>query len=595
MKIKLLSKDVIEKIAAGEVVERPASVIKELVENSLDSGACRVEISFKNGGVNLIDVSDDGIGMIDKEIELALKRHATSKITCIDDLDSIETMGFRGEALSAIAAVSKISVISRSKDSKESYKYKLVGGQDPKLDITTRNQGTTVRVEDLFFNVPARKKFLKSVSTERNNIVSTVETISLARPDVSFNLKDGTKTVFDLPSSVLKERFLDIVSGVSKDKLKEIDFKNPYIKLTGFITIPEVSFLNRNKVYVFVNNRPVQSPVIIHAIREGYSFFIPSGRYPACVLNIEIEPKLFDVNVHPTKKEIRFVNQQGIHQIISKVIKNNLSQTPMVMELEQPEKKEKHHRSPTARKSRYSQTKRISKVSDVKTDYFKDIDLSRVTKFTFSTSQPDEALSDDNSQRPQGSIIPRFQWMNKYIIGEDNKGILVIDQHTAWERINYEKLKERFKKHHLEAQGNLIPEVIELEPSRSSILSDKLDLFKKFGLKIEEFGPRTYKINSVPVVAGRIQGGQQTRDMVENILEIIKESENLPNLETLTDDIIKVIACRSSIKAGDKMSQEEVNAMVKLLEKCSVPHRCPHGRPIVIRITEKELDLKFNR
>lgn len=591
MKIKLLPEELIAKIAAGEVVERPASVIKELVENSLDAGATRINVTFLGGGVNYLEVSDDGRGMSKDELKLAVKRHATSKISRIEDLSQISTMGFRGEALPSIAAVSKALIISRGEESDEAYLYKIYEDNEP--EAAARALGTTVKVEDLFYNVPARKKFLKSPVTERRQIISTVELLALARADVSFVLKADKKIIFDLVQSSLKERISKILGKKNSEGLSPVNFKNPFISLTGFLTSPNISFSNNKRIYLFVNNRPVFAPLLLHAVREGYHPFIPSDRYPACVLNIGISPELVDVNVHPTKKEVRFVNQNGIHEIVSKVIKDEISNTSPVMNIEISQKSMS---KPFIGRTGYSSEKRakVYKVKESPTKYLDNIDLARVTKFTFAAPKWEE-LSKQEGEKPSGSIIPRFQWKKKYIVAEDNEGILVIDQHTAWERINYEQLKSQFKKNSLQVQNLLIPEIIELEPSQAESLLNRIELFQKFGIYIEEFGPHIFKVTGVPYFAGKLKSHQDIQDMVEEIINSIDETENTPEVENINDDIIKIIACKSSIKAGDSMSDEEVKTMIAMLNRCSIPHRCPHGRPIIIRMTEKELDTKFLR
>ncbi len=592
MKIKLLAKDVIEKIAAGEVIERPASIIKELVENSLDAGSTRIEVNFEGGGINKLEVSDNGIGMTNEELEIAFKRHATSKLETIDDLDSILTLGFRGEALPSIAAVSRVTVTTKNNDSDEAYKYKVQGGQNGTIEPAARAKGTTITAEDIFFNVPARKKFLKSETTERKNIIAIVESLALSRPDVVFKLCSGKKTVFDFPASSLKERFLQVFGSKLSDKIIPLEFKNPYIKVSGYITKAEVSYTNRNKIYTFLNSRPIYSPVIMHAVSQGYQEFVPQGRYPACLINVSINPDLIDVNVHPAKREVRFVNQHGIHEIIAKVLKNKLSQSPAKLNINLPETKSVSAAGINRNMYKHDKSRSFYHVEDKKSDYISNVDLSKVTEFSFGGPKRDK---EEKGDEPVGKIIPKFQWKKKYVIAEDDEGILVIDQHTAWERINYEKLKLQLKSESIASQGTLIPEIMELEHSSFEILSDKKELLKKFGIYIEEFGPNMFKITGVTSVAGKVKNDQEAKDIIENIITLFEATGSVPEKDELYDNIMKIIACRASIKAGDKMSEKEIESMIKMLSVCEVPHRCPHGRPILIRITESELDTKFLR
>jgi len=587
MKIKVLPKDVVEKIAAGEVIERPVSVVKELVENALDAEATNIEINIAGGGTGFIEVADNGHGMSKDELKIAVQRHATSKISNFEDLGSLKTLGFRGEALPTIAAVSKFTIISKVSDSDEAVKYEIEGGREKTMEPAARPGGTTVRVEDLFFNISARKKFLKTEATEKRHITAYVEQAALARPDTAFKLiSDGKEILNFIPSSE-RERFIAIAGKKLNDKIIEIDFKNPMIGIKGFITSPQVNFSSKNKIYIFVNSRPVFSPLVSHALARGYRSFIPSDRNPACVLNIEINPSLVDVNVHPAKKEVKFVNQQGIHEIVSKVIRSELEKTPAELDFT-PFSEEKNTFTKEFSKGRKKSFITGAPSGRVNDSIFKDIDLSKVTKFSFAGPEKEEASEIEGSE-----IIPHFQWKNKYVVGETAGGVVIIDQHTAWERINYEKLQKQMEENNIESQGNLIPEMLEMESSRAQLVSENTELFKKAGIHISEFGPNMFKVESVPAVYGRTASGPE--DMIESILQLIENSGKSPDTSELNDEIIKIIACRASVKSGDKMTMEEMREMVRLLGKCSVPHRCPHGRPVIIKLTEKELDGKFDR
>ncbi|MBN2408070.1 MAG: DNA mismatch repair endonuclease MutL [Elusimicrobia bacterium] len=593
-KIRLLEKDVIEKIAAGEVIQRPASVIKELVENSLDAGAERIHIEFEGGGVNRMEVSDDGEGIPAGDLAVAVQRHATSKITSVDDLSTIKSMGFRGEALPSIAAVSRFTITSRTSDTPAASRLTVAGGKAGGITDAPRGTGTTVRTEDLFYNVPARKKFLKSDTTERQQIVTAVEALALSRPDVGFTLVSGGKKIIDAPASDMKERAEKILGKKCAGSLIDIDFKNPYLRLEGCITRPEIDFPSNRKMFLFVNRRPVSSAVLNHAVKTGCQDFIQANRYPACILNIDINPELVDVNVHPAKKEVRFVNQQGIHEIVSKVIKARLGSMSPVEEFVLGTKRQQMSGAAgtagTARPLSGAYLKTPGR-RDEGIEHLAGIDMRELARFTFQGPGREE----EHAAKPEGHIYARFQWKDKYIIGEDDDGILVIDQHTAWERINYEMLLEQFKQNKIEVQNLLITEVFEVEPSLTEVLSKNLSLLRSFGLYLEEFGPNTFKITAMPVFSGRMNNLQKVNDMIDEIVEAIRNAGKGPAAEDLNDELIKIIACRSSVKAGDRLSYEEVEAMINRLNKCSLPHRCPHGRPVIIRITEKELDSKFLR
>jgi DNA mismatch repair protein MutL len=594
MKIKLLDKDVIEKIAAGEVVERPASVVKELVENSLDAGASRIEVTFKGSGTNFMEVSDNGIGMTAEELEFAFKRHATSKITNIEDLGKIMSLGFRGEALPSIAAVSKVTVMSKPQGPGGAHSFIIAADRESVLEAVARPAGTTVRVEELFYNLPARKKFLKSETTEKRNIIEVVESLSLARADVAFMLKSGNRKVVDFPGTSSENRFLQVMGKQLVDKIIKIEFVNPFVSISGFITNPGESYPTRRKMHVFVNGRPIYSSVVLHAITKGMESFIPPKRYPACSINIGVDPELVDVNVHPTKKEVKFVNQHGIHEILSKVIASEMSGTSPFQDVEiegigtveSEQERASRRRAGTGIPGTYQRSMK-------QTGSLEDIDLRKMTEFTFRG--PSGGGSQEVPVMPAGKINVKFQLRNKYVIAEDDRGVLVIDQHTAWERINYERLKSQFANKGVLSQGDLIPEVIELESSQADVLSENIEKLESFGIHLENFGPNMFRILSVPAVAGKIKNSNEIKDMIENILSAFDEENAPASVEEFNDEIIKLIACRSSVKAGDRMSDEELQSMVKLLGDCMIPHRCPHGRPVIIRITEEELDRKFLR
>ncbi len=593
MKINILSSDVINMIAAGEVVQRPASAVKELIENAIDAEASRVDISFEAGGKTM-RVSDNGNGMSGSEVEVAVRRHATSKIKSAVDLEKIKTLGFRGEALPSIGAVSRMSITTKAENS-QPVMFKLGGGSRPELQPAARGRGTTVEVKDLFYNTPARRKFLKSDATEKKHIIETVEAAALASPEVSFALNEKERLLFDFPPADVKNRFCEVAGKNLSEKLAEVSFENPYVRLSGYVSFPSLSFSNRGRIYVFVNGRSVYSPLVLHAISRACRQFIPQGKYPACVLYINTKPEFVDVNVHPAKREVKFVNQQGVHQIVSKVLKSALEKTPGIFDIQQddlmPDRysgAEKDKRRPV----RSFASRPGSKPERTSLEKLKDIDLSEVRKFSFS---PPSLSDSGRAPSGEGSIRPAFQFKNKYIVAEDDEGILFIDQHTAWERINYENLKKEAVADKPAVQGLLIPEVIELERSKAHIVANYTGLLREYGLIIEEFGPSAFKVTAVPACVGKTISGEEAAEMIEEIIETVEKAGKSPSRDELADEIFKLIACRSSVMAGDSLTNEEIKEMTDKLNSCQVPHRCPHGRPVIIRFTEKEIDTRFSR
>ncbi len=590
MKIEILPEETIEKIAAGEVVERPVSVVKELLENSLDAGATRVEVRFSGGGINLIEVSDNGRGMSPRELNTAVRRHATSKIKRFEDLEKISTLGFRGEALPSIAAVSRLSITSRVPGSDEGARLLMEGPGKPALEPAARADGTTVKVQELFFNVPARRKFLKSEKTERRHIISCLEDFAVIRPDVSFKVVSGDRTVLDFTPSTFRERFLAVAGKKLCGSLLEAGFENPYIRVKGFLTAPQKTFASKNKMRFYVNSRAVHSPLILHSVMEAYRDFIPRGRYPAAAIDIGIDPKLVDVNVHPAKREVKFVDNQGVHQILAKVIRNLLEGSPPSFEFEFGREKPERGGDKSGGRRGYPGSGGVKRRgTPAAQENFPSADLSEPTKFTFRG--PEKPSPPPRSAGKDSGIIPRFQYRKRYVVGEDRDGIVIIDQHTAWERINYERLKRQFAEKKINRQGSLMPAVIEPGPGRAELLLENIELLNSFGVEVEEFGPGIFRVRALPDTVSESAG----EEIVDDILDILQEKGKAPSREELADDIIKSIACRSSVMSGDRVSAEEMNLMVRMLEKCSVPHRCPHGRPVIMKVSRKEIDSEFGR
>ncbi|MFC2049028.1 DNA mismatch repair endonuclease MutL, partial [Elusimicrobiota bacterium] len=508
MKINVLPDNLVSKIAAGEVVERPASVIKELTENAIDAGSKMISIRFDKGGCTLMEVSDNGEGMTVTDLACSIKRHATSKIKSFDDLVNISSLGFRGEALPSIGSVSKMTIITKTDTEDSANRLTVSGAKDIKIEPFSRARGTTVRVEDIFFNVPARKKFLKTENTEKRQVVSTVENLALSRPDIAFKLSSGEKTIFDLSSSTLKERIMKIIGKHNYGEMSQIDFSNPYVDVSGYISVPALSFSNNNRIYLFVNNRAVSSPVLFHGVRSGYESFIPRDRFPACCIFLSIRPELVDVNVHPAKKEVRFTNQHGIHEIISKVIKSTLEKISPVMDMgvadaleSSPVGRQVNRKGATDMRQYKNRKASVFKSPGEQMEYLKNIDMKRVTKFTFKA--PEEEGPPKNITGPLEKIIPYFQLNKKYIVGQDNEGLILVDQHTAWERINYEKLKRQYRDKNISVQQLLLPEIIELEPTQSDIIRENTKKMESYGFITEEFGPTTFKVTGVPSLSGK--------------------------------------------------------------------------------------------
>ncbi|NQT29156.1 MAG: DNA mismatch repair endonuclease MutL [Candidatus Saganbacteria bacterium] len=570
-KIKILSEDLINKIAAGEVIERPASVVKELIENSIDAAATKITIEIQAAGRKLIRVSDNGHGMDKEEVLLSVERHSTSKISKLDDLFNIQSLGFRGEALPSIASVSRFEVLSRSKNNDAGTELKLEGGKDQSSAEAGCPQGTTVSIKDLFFNTPARKKFLKSPATEMGHIANIVAKYAMVNPQIAFELISDGKPLLSTPGSGnLKDAVISIYGLELTRELIAVAYESPLIKIKGLISPPTISRIDKTYENFFVNKRYVRNFLLNRALEDSYRALIPNNRYPAAILFIEIDPQQVDVNVHPTKREVKFVKtndvmgaiRQAVGEALQGVVglKNSLSQTGVRGETAQnwqPEMEqilfEPHH---TLAPSRVEGPHVPQQEIEV------------------SSSQP---------------LIPLYQLKNTYIICTDGEELVLIDQHAAHERILYDQLSP--KGNVTSRQALLLPETIEVNPKENSILSENLEYLSGIGFDLEEFGNNSYILRSVPAISAKAPAKQLLIDIISELQNLGKSVE----MEVKQEKVKKLIACHSAIKAGDKLTQQEMNQLIKDLYATINPATCPHGRPTIIRIQEEELKKRFGR
>lgn len=547
--IKILSPDLINKIAAGEVVERPASVVKELVENSIDAKATKITVEIQSAGSKLIRVSDNGHGMSKEEASLAIERHATSKISSLDDLFNIQTLGFRGEALPSIASVSKLTI-----------------------DPNPSGYGVTVTVKDLFHNTPARKKFLKSPGTEMGHIGDIVSKYTLVNPQIAFELISDGKTLLSSPGSGNLEDAILAIYGVDLLKaLIKVEHVFKRGKVSGFISNPTLSRIDKSYETFFVNKRYVRNFLLNRALEDAFRTLIPNNRYPVAILFIEIDPKQIDVNVHPTKREIKFVKTNEMMETIRAAVREVLSK-----------KIEGYQEIGTSGGGDQdiwtSGREKDSWKPEMADVLFAPTPTSHVptqeTEFEVSAIQP---------------LFPVYQLKNSYIICTDGEELALIDQHAAHERIIYDQLsnKTQVTNH----QSLLIPETIELSTKEIATLQDNIEYLKRVGFDLEEFGNNSYIMRSVPAVATKASPNQLLIDIISEIQSLGKSIQ----LETKQENIRKLIACHSAIKAGDKLNIQEMNQLIKDLYATENPLTCPHGRPTMFCITEEEIKKRFGR
>jgi len=566
-RIKKLSSQTVNQIAAGEVIERPASVVKELIENSLDAGADEIYIEVENGGKDRILVRDNGSGMSKEEVELAFEKHATSKINDIDDLDDLSSLGFRGEALPSIAAISKVEAKTKQKRDLEGVKIIIHGDEIQSVDTVGCPVGTSIEVKDLFYNTPARRKYLNKTNTELAHITNIVTRNALSKPDVQFTLNHNGNEIFFVPKAKSKLQNIKSIYGVDiAKKMVHINHKSDYITIDGFLSKPEVTRSNRKHIYTYVNGRFVENALLKDSVMEGYKTLLPTKRYPITVIDLKIPGNDIDVNVHPTKTKIRFQNEEKVKKEVADAVRTSLLEHDLV---------------PTPEKE-------VEKVLKEQEQKHSD-DVVHSDSFSQSQSTLDlkEEVDVEASKLPEMKIIGIFK--DSYILAETPDGLSMIDQHAAHERINYERLMNKYEKD-IGSQNLLSPKTIEVKPRESALIKANKDLLEKLGFKIESFGKSTFRIRTIPVVLGEIQ----EEEIIYSILDELADLKN-SSLEDRKEELIKYMACRSSVMAGDNLSLTRSKEIIQELSKTENPYTCPHGRPTIINYTTKELDKMFKR
>ena len=555
MSIKVLELEVVSKIAAGEVIERPASVVKELIENSLDAGATQIAIEAQSGGVELIKVSDNGTGIPASELELAFHRYATSKIGDLDDLEKISSLGFRGEALPSIAAVAEVEILTQTfSDPIGSYLH-LRKGEVVRKEGRARPRGTSVTVRRLFRYFPARLKFLKSVNTENSHIAHLISQYALAFPEVKFSLVlDKRPSLRTTGNGDLREVVNAIYGSELAQRMLRVEQKDGLAKVGGLTSPPSLARSNRNYLSFFVNRRWIRSPLLTRATAEAYRGLLMDGQHPMAIINISLPAQELDVNVHPAKAQIRFCHEQAVFSNVQKAIEEALARTPIAS--------------------------------------------SKAVPFSVSSGQwQSPRMIMDNEPAFVIAQLPTMelpvlrvlgQLANTYIIAEGPNGLYLIDQHAAHERILYDRILAQWAQKEVEVQGLLQPITIELSPREEETLRTSKEFLAEFGFTIEPFGNRSYVIRAIPALMARA-----------NIIEIISALlDNLASKESPNpweEKIAQSLACHGAIRAGQQLSNEEMRELIKQLEQTKQPRACPHGRPTMIHLSSHQLEKEFGR
>jgi DNA mismatch repair protein MutL len=613
-KIRILSEILSNKIAAGEVIERPAAVVKELCENSLDAGSKRIIIEIEKGGKFLIRVSDDGDGMGKDDALLSVERYATSKLFEDKDLFSIGTLGFRGEALPSIASVSKFTLITREKKSQSGVKIYIEGGKIKNVSDYGAPHGAMIEVKDLFFNTPARRKFLKSINTETGHIADIISAMALNYYDVSFTLIHNGRRVKELPRvSDPFERIVSVLGNSLKNKLFKIDFKSENVSVSGWVASPDESKKSSKGIYLFVNGRFVRDRIINYAIFEGFKGRLVKGRYPASVIFLNVPLDTVDVNVHPAKQEVRFSNQNEVIYAVKEGVFNALSES------EKFRWAEPYKSNDIKRGGRFVSEPKSIFAPEIKE--YDDFPFTPVYKQDYQDELPpikdkfdglvknqieaqfknkaENKIKNDVEKNKKISYKNDFaslniigQFMKTYILCEADKALILIDQHAAHERIIFETLKKNRDKGAKASQRLLMPEIIETNFSETEVLKEILPDFIKMGMDIEPFGENVFAVRAVPAI---LASKGNIDIMIKDIAEKIIDKNIKAGLEDVIDTLLIEMACHGAIKANQTLSYKEIKALLRELDECGNPSNCPHGRPVWIKFTKKELEKMFKR
>lgn len=633
-RINVLPKEIYQLIAAGEVVERPSSVVKEMIENSLDAGAKNITLEIKNGGSTYIRITDDGCGIERDDVRKVFISHATSKISKKDDLNSIATLGFRGEAMASISAVSKVELLTKAENEEIGTRYEIAGGEELEFDDAGCPNGTTIVVRDIFFNTPARMKFLKKDVTEGNQVAGIVDRMAISHPEISFRfIRDGKQVLITSGNGDLKSTVYSVLGKEMSDSLMSVDYSFNDMRITGFVSKPTASRKSRAGQYFYINNRIVKSKTAMAALEQAYKNTIMVGRFPACVLNIELNPAQVDVNVHPAKTEVRFANEKPIFDLVYYAVKTAIENDRTVKEVEFKE-------NPIYRQeSKNVYQNNDNKSFQAKFDFFKKKDeppsqqviktkprenfwqveapkpeykIARDEKpkarvdINIEYEEPEEnstAKSKDapkerdiekvviTDEKDNENFIPNFKLIGEafktYLIVEIENELYFIDKHAAHERMNFERFKAQAT---VETQMLLAPVVVNLTKDEFIAISENVELIKKCGFELEEFGESQIIVRAIPSLVD----GDSVKDLMLEIAQKLLEHKT-DILPDKIDWIYHSASCRGAVKAGDYTSRQEQEMFVKKLLSMPNIRFCPHGRPVFIKMSKYDIEKQFGR
>ncbi len=597
--IRILSEQLCNQIAAGEVVERPASVVKELLENSLDAGASEIRVEIENGGKRLIRVIDDGCGMGRDDALLCLERHATSKIRNAEDLSALHTLGFRGEALPSIASVCRMLVRTRSREEESGWEIQAEGGTIKRTNAVGMPSGTLIEVRNLFFNTPARRKFLRKDETELGHIADIVTRLALAAPEVQFSLSHNGRALIEVyRQNHLIERIGALLGRPLVDELLPVTADGDHgLHLRGFISQPGLHRATTGAMYTFINNRYIRDRVVQHALLEGYRNVLVKGRYPVVVLFLDIDPAQVDVNVHPTKHEVRFREQRPVHDFISGAVRDRLRPSSWLRESKAPE----------AMSTTPQPVPRDFSEPATNSDYRKAVQESLevyvrksppVSPWTEQSLALPTAPLATEKRSEEGNLSGFFgslriigQYRNSYLVCQDGDDLLLIDQHAAHERIGFERLRKQFQQGRIEQQTLLFPVVIELDFREAAQFETQLAELDRLGFAVEAFGGKSFILKAVPRFLDETRAEQVVRDVAAEIVELGSSAL----AEESHDQVLILMACHGMVRANQALTVPEMVALLRDLDQVDFSAHCPHGRPVMIRQKLADIEKLFKR
>jgi DNA mismatch repair protein MutL len=579
-RIHQLPSSVITKIAAGEVIERPASVVKELLENSVDAGATRIDIDLEQGGTELIRVVDDGHGIDPADLPLVFASHATSKLNDADDLFRIGTLGFRGEAMASIGGVARVTIQTRMTDAAEGCELFCDGGVLGPVRPWNGAQGTRVEVRHLFFNTPVRKKFLRTIPTELGHVVETITKLALANPGLHIVLRHNNRLVHEIPREAgLLDRIGLFFGRDVRDALIEVHSDHGPVVLTGYVADPTCDRGNAKLQYLFVNGRCVRDRSLGHALQEAFRGLLMTGRYAVGFLFLQLPPDQVDVNVHPTKSEVRFRDSQSLYHLVRACVKRALAAKNLVPRLQAPE---------VNREQRTDYTFELPSAGMFPPTPIAQPEARVIAPTPAATATPQAAVAEPIAPEP---LTRAIQIQDAYLVVETRDGMVVIDQHALHERILFEQLRQRVRDGKLEVQRLLIPEPIELSMEQAALVLEARQPLAELGLDVEDFGGGTVAVSSYPALLGRVPVAQ----IFQSVVDVLTTKDRPPTRDQLFDHLLATMACKAAVKAGDRLSAEEIDYLMRLRPTAEDSHHCPHGRPTSLIFSRHELDKQFKR